>query len=61
MIWKENGAEDLLGRGDMLVSITGSELKRVQGAWVSDEEIYRVVQYIKENANLNAIIKLIKI
>ena len=47
------GAEDLLGKGDMLVSVTGAELKRVQGAWVSDEEIYRVVQYIKENACTN--------
>ena len=47
------GAEDLLGKGDMLVSVTGSELKRVQGAWVSDDEIYRVVQYIKENASTN--------
>ena len=47
------GAEDLLGKGDMLVSVTGSELKRVQGAWVSDDEIYKVVQYIKENASTN--------
>ena len=37
----------------MLVSVTGSELKRVQGAWVSDDEIYKVVQYIKENASTN--------
>ena len=47
------GAEDLLGKGDMLVSVTGAELKRVQGAWVSDDEIYRIVQYIKENASTN--------
>jgi len=44
------GAEDLLGKGDMLLSVTGMELKRIQGAYVSDKEINRIVQYIKQNA-----------
>lgn len=44
-----SGAEKLLGRGDMLF-IT-SELgkpKRLQGAFVSDQEIKRVVEYLKK-------------
>ena len=43
------GAEKLLGRGDMLFNPTGSnKMQRVQGAWVSDEEINAIVEYIKD-------------
>ncbi len=45
------GAEDLLGKGDMLLSVTGMDLKRIQGAFVSDKEISKVVQYIKQKAS----------
>ena len=42
------GAEKLLGKGDMLMNVTGSiGLNRVQGALVSDEEVERVVRYVK--------------
>ena len=42
-----NGAEKLAGRGDMLMQIPGMpEPERFHGAWVSDEEIARVVNYI---------------
>ena len=42
------GAEKLLGKGDMLFMPVGvSKPVRVQGAWVSDDEIRRVVNYIK--------------
>jgi S-DNA-T family DNA segregation ATPase FtsK/SpoIIIE len=42
-----NGADGLLGRGDMLFLPPGaSTLVRAQGAWVSDEEISRVVDFI---------------
>ena len=42
------GAEDLLGKGDMLMDISGtSTLNRVQGVLVSDEEIEKVVEQIK--------------
>lgn len=42
------GAEKLLGRGDMLYFPTGARsTTRVQGAWVSDEEVERIVDYIK--------------
>ena len=42
------GAEKLLGRGDMLFAPAGSnKMQRVQGAWVSDDEIHSIVEYIK--------------
>ncbi len=43
------GAEKLLGRGDMLFAPTGSnKMQRVQGAWVSDDEVHAIVDYIKQ-------------
>lgn len=45
-----SGAEHLLGRGDMLYSDQASpDLKRIQGAYVSNEEIENIVNFIKEN------------
>jgi hypothetical protein len=45
-----NGADGLLGRGDMLFLPPGaSGLVRAQGAWVSDEEINHVVEFIAKN------------
>lgn len=42
------GAEKLLGRGDMLFSPVGSSKpKRIQGCFVSDEEVEAVVEYVK--------------
>lgn len=42
------GAEKLLGRGDMLYAPAGTNKpQRVQGTWVSDEEVHDVVEYIK--------------
>ena len=46
-----NGADKLLGRGDMLFSRPeDSKLIRAQGALVSDAEIERVVEFIKKQA-----------
>ena len=43
------GAEKLLGRGDMLYLAQDSHKpKRIQGAYLSEEEIKRVVEYIKQ-------------
>ena len=43
------GAEKLLGNGDMLFVPSGiNKPIRVQGAWVSDEEVHKIVTYIKE-------------
>ncbi len=45
------GAEKLLGKGDMLFQTPEmSKPKRVQGAFVSDDEIHRIVSCIKEKA-----------
>jgi len=45
-----NGAEDLLGRGDMLFLENGNKIRRVQGAFVSDDEVMRVVNAAKKQA-----------
>jgi S-DNA-T family DNA segregation ATPase FtsK/SpoIIIE len=42
------GAESLLGNGDMLVMTATHPLTRVQGAFVSEEELQRVVGFLKE-------------
>ena len=44
------GAEKLVGRGDMLYAPLGEgKPKRVQGCFISSEEIERVVSFVKEN------------
>ena len=44
-----SGAETLLGKGDMLFSPSDAmKPMRIQGAFVSDSEVLRVVNYIKE-------------
>ena len=44
------GAEKLLGRGDMLYSPIGTTKPvRVQGCFVNDDEIERIVEFIKKN------------
>ena len=45
----EAGAEQLLGRGDMLYMAGGGRITRVHGPFVSDEEVERVVRFLKEN------------
>ena len=46
-----NGAEKLLGKGDMLFYPAGLQKPvRIQGAFISDEEINAVVDFIKEKA-----------
>ncbi|MGQ3685383.1 MAG: DNA translocase FtsK [Candidatus Loosdrechtia sp.] len=50
-ILDQNGAEKLLGGGDMLFLPPGtSKLVRVQGTYVSDEEVKSVVDYLKKCA-----------
>ncbi len=47
-ILDQQGAEKLLGRGDMLYSTAELSMpKRIQGAFVSENEIQRVVEYVK--------------
>ena len=49
-ILDQMGAEALLGMGDMLYLASGTGLPvRVHGAFVSDEEVHRVVNYLKSH------------
>jgi S-DNA-T family DNA segregation ATPase FtsK/SpoIIIE len=51
IILDQNGAETLLGEGDMLFLKPGtSDLIRAQGTFVDESEIRRIVKYLKEIA-----------
>jgi len=55
-ILDQMGAESLLGMGDMLYLPSGSGMPiRVHGAFVSDEEVHRVVSYLKSQGPANYI------
>ena len=55
-ILDQMGAEALLGMGDMLYMPSGTGLPvRVHGAFVSDEEVHRVVKYLKSQGEPNYI------
>nr|WP_240001791.1 DNA translocase FtsK [Parvibium lacunae] len=50
-ILDQMGAETLLGQGDLLYLPAGTGLpQRVHGAFVSDEEVHRVVEHLKSQA-----------
>ena len=44
----EQGAEQLLGMGDMLYMAGGGKITRVHGPFVSDEEVEEIVTYLKQ-------------
>ncbi|WP_022968662.1 DNA translocase FtsK [Arenimonas oryziterrae] len=49
-ILDQSGAETLLGHGDMLYLPPGTAMpERVHGAFVSDEEVHRVVEHLKQH------------
>jgi S-DNA-T family DNA segregation ATPase FtsK/SpoIIIE len=49
-ILDQSGAETLLGHGDMLYLPPGTAMpERVHGAFVSDEEVHRVVAHLKQH------------
>jgi S-DNA-T family DNA segregation ATPase FtsK/SpoIIIE len=51
IILDQNGAESLLGQGDMLFLIPGtSDLIRAQGAYLEDDEIRNIVNFLKDVA-----------
>ncbi len=55
-ILDQMGAESLLGQGDMLYLPPGSGVPvRVHGAFVSDEEVHRVVDYLRSQGEPNYI------
>ncbi|MGI6781692.1 MAG: DNA translocase FtsK [Acholeplasmataceae bacterium] len=51
-ILDSQGAESLLGKGDMLFKET-DQIIRLQGALIPDDEIYAVTDYIKRNSETN--------
>ena len=46
------GAENLIGRGDMLFKSKDGLLVRAQGAWISDPEIERIVAFIGQHSTV---------
>ncbi|WP_058834607.1 DNA translocase FtsK [Luteimonas abyssi] len=55
-ILDQSGAESLLGNGDMLYLPPGTALpERVHGAFVSDEEVHRVVEQLKQSGPVDYI------
>jgi S-DNA-T family DNA segregation ATPase FtsK/SpoIIIE len=46
-IIEEQGAEQLLGQGDLLITMLGERLKRVHGPFVKTEEVQAVVEHLK--------------
>jgi len=58
IILDENGAESLLGNGDLLFMPPGtSQLIRAQGVFVRDEDINRAIAHIESQAHTNYLIK----
>lgn len=55
-ILDQSGAETLLGHGDMLYLPPGTAIpERVHGAFVSDEEVHRVVEFLKQSGGADYI------
>ena len=46
-ILEEQGAEQLLGQGDLLITMLGDQLLRVHGPYVKTEEVIAVVNHLK--------------
>ena len=51
-ILDDTGAEDLIGRGDMLYKTSEGLLLRAQGSFISDDEINRIITFIGEHSNV---------
>ncbi len=49
----EQGAEQLLGQGDLLYMAGGGRITRVHGPFVSDQEVEAVVEYLREQGAPN--------
>ena len=45
------GAEKLIGRGDMLYAPLGKGKKRVQGCYIDETEVQRVIDFVKANGS----------
>lgn len=51
-ILDDSGAENLIGRGDMLFKDNSGILVRAQGAWISDEEIANITGFIEKHSHV---------
>ena len=51
-ILDDTGAENLIGRGDMLFKSKDGLLIRAQGAWISDPEIANIIKFIEQHSNV---------
>ena len=49
----EQGAEQLLGQGDLLYMAGGGRITRVHGPFVSDDEVEGIVEYLREQGEPN--------
>lgn len=59
-ILDSNGAEKLLGRGDMLFAPMGSnKAERIQGAFISDAEIKAITDFVREQEEVNYVEEMI--
>ena len=54
----EIGAEQLLGNGDMLMSKNGNNLMRYQSAFISDNEVNKLINQIKKRQQVNYLAEL---
>ena len=60
-ILEEQGAEQLLGQGDLLITMLGESLLRVHGPYVKTEEVQSVVNHLKQQGEpeyLNSVTKV---
>ncbi|CAH1852449.1 DNA translocase FtsK [Convivina intestini] len=51
-ILDSNGAEKLLGRGDMIFAPPGKPMQRVQGAFISNQDVTNVVEFVKSQQDV---------
>ncbi len=51
IILDASGAENLVGNGDMLFAPLGKPKRRVQGCYISDEEVNAVINFVKSKAS----------
>lgn len=53
-ILDQNGAEKLLGKGDMLYLPMGqNKATRIQGSFISDQEVEKVIDFVKDQQEVN--------
>ncbi len=59
-ILDSNGAEKLLGRGDMLFAPMGSnKAERIQGAYISDAEVQAITDFVRDQQEANYVKEMI--